>query len=61
MYLVKVTAKREGNKLTKVSEQVIAEIADEPNFMRPAASLLYDAMVRDGIIPSMKKDREAAG
>ncbi|MGI9861345.1 hypothetical protein SDD30_08170 [Moorella naiadis] len=58
MYLLKITAKREGRKLSTISEEIIEEIPDDPYYLDTIAEVCFNHMQKLGLIPGQKEEAE---
>lgn len=58
IHLIKVTARRDRNKITTVSREIIDTLPDDPHYYDPLCDLLLKKMVRDGVIPDPQREGE---
>mgnify|MGYP001267349584 CR=1 FL=1 len=54
--IIEVVAKREGSKLTTISEKEIGIRENEDFNWRPLCELIIKKMVRDGVIPDPQRE-----
>lgn len=50
MFRLKVTAKRQGNKIVTINREVVGELEDDPRYWDAICKLLLTRMEHDGLL-----------
>lgn len=57
LYLIKVTAKREGGQIFTAREEAVQELPPDPHYWDAAAKVFLDQMIAEGLLPGPEQNQ----
>ncbi|GEA17532.1 hypothetical protein [Moorella sp. E306M] len=57
LYLIRVTAKREGSQISTAREEVVQELPPDSHYWDAAAKVFLDQMIAEGLLPGPEQNQ----